>query len=717
MKIRLRYTLGYALIILILISAFLGMASSMETQPAASVGIEEKASATSVEATVGVTERHAITFDDLFSFGRLSAPAISPDGRTVAFTVTYYSKDENKSNSDIWLAPVDGGEARQLTNSQGGDSSPVWSHDGKKIAFISDRDGESQVYLISIEGGEARKETSLSTGASGVLWSPDGKHLAFTSNVYPDCPDDKCNKEKNDARDKSQVKAKIIESLFFRIWNRWADRTRSHLFIVPADGERVSGEAKDLTPGDFDVPPLDLGGAADYAFSPDGKEIAFVKNTDPVVARSTNNDIFIIPVEGGAEKRITTNKATDNQPVYSPDGRYIAYRAMARPGFEADKYSLMLYDRKSGETIDLTDGQAGTFDSSVGDVVWSPDSRIIYFECAENGGHSIFRISVPAGNIERIFQQGTNTSLRITPDGKKLLFLRQTADMPSEIFTIGVDGKGLKKITSVNDKLLATIEMNKLEEFWFEGAEKAKVHAFLLKPPAFDASKKYPAVFLIHGGPQGAWNDEFHYRWNGQMFASPGYVVVMINPRGSTGFGQKFCDEISGDWGGKVYEDIMKGVDFALENYPFIDKDRIAAAGASYGGYMINWIAGHTDRFRCLISHDGIFNLASMYGTTEELWFPEWEFKGTPWTNPELYKHLSPGSHVKNFKTPMLVVHGGLDFRVDQSEAFQLFTALQWMGIPSKLLYFPDEGHFVLKPKNAELWWKTVHGWLARWLQ
>ena len=657
----------------------------------------------------GAEEKRPITFDDLFSFGRVSDPQVSPDSNMVAFTVTYYDKAENKSDSDIWLIPIEGGEARKFTSGTGGDSNPRWSPDGKKIAFISDRDGESQVWMISMHGGEAKKVTNISTGASGAIWSPDGKSLIFSSEVYPECADDRCNKEKNEARAKSKVKAKIIDSLFYRSWNHWRDGLRSHLFMVSAEG----GEAKDLTPGDYDVPPIDLGGAIDYVFSPDGKGISYVKNTDPVVARSTNNDIFMKFADSGEEMRLTKNPATDNQPVYSPDGRYLAYRAMGRTGFEADRYTLVVYDRVSGKTMNLT----GNFDRSVGDVVWAPDGKMIYFTCAETAGTSIYKISFPAGRIEKVLNGGTNSGLSVTPDGKKLLFVRQTIDMPSEIYTVNVDGKDMKKITDVNGEHLAKIEMNKLEEFWFEGAEKISVHGLLLKPPKFDPSKKYPGVFLVHGGPQGAWEDEFHYRWNAQMFAAPGYVVIMINPRGSTGYGQKFTDEISGDWGGKVYEDLMMGLDFVLENYPFIDKKKIAAAGASYGGYMINWIAGHTDRFACLVSHDGTFNLSSMYGTTEELWFPEWDLKGTPWTNKEGYDRFSPVNYVTNFRTPMLVVHGALDFRLDQSEAFQLFTALQWMNVPSKFLYFPDEGHFVLKPQNAELWWKTVHEWLARWLQ
>ncbi len=653
----------------------------------------------------------AIRFDDFISLKRASDLQLSPDGNFIAFVITVMEKDVNRGNSDIWIVPAGGGEIRRLTSSPKADFNPRWSPDGKKIAFISTRSGTPQIFMIDPAGGEAQPFTGISTGASGVIWSPTGKHLGFTSSIFPDCPDDDCNKKKNAEREKSQVKAQIYDHLLFRHWNSWSDGTRSHFFIIPAEG----GKAVDVTPGDYDTPPLALGGSQDYAFSPDGGEICFVRNEDPEfkLGLGTNNDIFLASIKGSEVKKITDNRANDNQPLYSPDGRFIAFRAMSRPGFEADKYCLMLYDRNSQKINNLTEG----LDYSLGEVIWVPDSASLYFTSEEKGRMAVFRLTLANSKIEKILEGHYLTSLRISPDGKKLFFLKQAIHRPADIFSFDSEAKKISQLTDVNQELLARLELPAAEEFWFEGAAKDKVHGFFLKPPFFDPAKKYPLVMLIHGGPQGAWSDNFHFRWNAEMFAAPGYVVAMINFHGSTGYGQLFTDSISGDWGGKPYEDIMRGLDYLLSHYAFIDKDRLGAAGASYGGYMIDWIEGQTDRFRCLISHSGVFDLRSMYGSTEELWFPEWEFKGTPWTSPEQYVKWSPSTYVKNFKTPCLVVHGANDFRVPLSQGLQFFTSLQRQNVPSKLLYFPDEDHFVQKPLNAELWWKTALDWLETYLK
>jgi len=648
--------------------------------------------------------KHPLTFDDFIRLGRVTDPQVSPDGAVVAFVVTEHNKAENKTNSNISVVPANGGNAQQLTAAKGANFNPRWMPDGKTIAFISTRDGEAQIWTVSVTGGEAKKVSAISTGVSDLQVSPDGKWFAFSSEVYPDCPDDESNSKRAEEVEKSKVKAKIFDKLPYRVWNAWKDGKRNHLFVLPVEG----GKATDLTPGDYDTPPIDLGGNWSFAWSPDSKEIAFERNTDPVVALGTNNNIFVVSLSGGIPKRITDNPGNDSQPLYSPDGKYLAYLQMKRAGFEADQKQLMLYDRTTGKRTNLT----GKYDYSLNDVAWSPDSKLVFFNADEKGNESLFKLTIATAMMEPIVGQGYTHSIRVSPDGKSIVVAREAINHPVELYRIDAETKSMTKLTSVNDERLSGIALNAKEDFWYKGAGGTPIHGFLVKPPAFDASKKYPMILLIHGGPQGQWGDQFHYRWNAQMFASRGYVVVLINPRGSTGYGQRFTDEISKDWGGKPYNDLMRGVDYALKAFPFIDGNRVAAAGASYGGYMINWILGHTNRFRCLVSHDGVFNIKSMYGTTEELWFPEWEFGGTPYQKPDTYEKWSPLTYARNFKTPTLVVHGQIDYRLDVSEGFQLFTALQRQGVKSKMLYFPDEGHFVAKPANAELWYKTVLDWI-----
>ncbi len=656
-------------------------------------------------------QKHPITVEDLWKVGRVSDPQVSPDGRTVAYEVTSYSMEENEGWTNIYLVSIDGGEVRELDTGFKSSSDPVWSPDGKEIAFVAaDSSGVSQVYVEDAAGGPASRLTNIALGVSGLLWSSDGRHIAFASDVFPECLTDSCNAARENELENGKVKAKFFTHLPYRVWNYWKDGKRSHLFVVNVD----SGTTVDLTPGDYDTPPIDLGGRMDYSFSPDGKEVCYVKNTAQMVAVSTNNDLFTVSVDGGASKRITANPANDNQPLYSPDGRYIAYRAQMIPGFESDRSRLMLYDRKDGRLVNLT----MKYDRSVDEVVWSPDGKVLYFNADDEGYHNIFKVDVSTGIVVRLTHHSTNEDMTITHDGKYLVFLRQSVTHPDDIYKMDIATGKVTQLTHANDALLSQLDMNPWEPFWFDGAGGTKVEGFIIKPPDFDPHKKYAMVYLVHGGPQGQWMDEFHYRWNAEMFAAPGYVAVMVNPRGSTGYGQKFTDEISGDWGGKVFVDLMNGVDYAVRHYKFIDKNRIAAAGASYGGYMMNWMEGHNDKgiFKCLVSHDGVYDAVSMFGSTEELWFPIWEFKGTPWTNPKLYHKWSPSSYVKNFKTPMLVIHGQEDFRLDVSQGFQLFTALQMMHVPSEMLYFPNEYHFVTKPQDARLWWDTVLGWIGKYV-
>jgi len=656
-------------------------------------------------------QKKPLTFEDFIRIKRVADPQVSPDGTRVAYVVTEMDHERNSSNSDIWVIPFKGGEARRLTTSPKSDSHPRWSPDGKTLAFTSSRNGTPQIWLLGLDGGEARQLTHVAAGASGVEWSPSGTHLAFISSVFPDAPDAESNARMLKQQAEDPVKAQIFSELLFRHWNSWRDGRRSHLFVIPAAG----GEAVDVSPGDFDTPPTSLGSTQDYAFSPDGTEIAFVRNIDPDLRKGlgTNNDVFTNSLDGKNLKQITDNRANDNGIAYSPDGRFLAYRAMARPGFEADRYQLMLFDSKKGTTRSLTPDA----DFSVGDIFWDPEDIQLYFTYQDRAWNGLAVTGLEPGGVLYLAKEHMIGSPQLTPDGETMVFMRQAIDSPPEVFVLDIGSLDVSQLTHTNDALLETLEMGPLEDFSFQGAQGESIHGLLVKPPFFDLSRKYPLVMLIHGGPQGAWMDNFHFRWNAQMFAAPGYVVAMINFHGSTGYGQEFTDSISGDWGGKPYVDLEKGLDYLLDQYDFIDADHLSAAGASYGGYMINWIEGRSNRYRCLISHAGVFDLKSMHGATEELWFPEWEFRGTPWTSPEQYTKWSPSAFVRDFETPCLVIHGQLDFRVPVTQGFQLFTALQRQDVPSKLLYFPDEGHFISKPRNAELWWRTMLDWLAHYLK
>jgi len=661
---------------------------------------------------VAAQQKRPITFQDLAAMHRLSGPQISPDGKWIAYEAGTPNLEANRVVHDIWLVSAEGGDARQITRG-GSDMRPRWSPDGKRIAFLSSRDGEQQVYWITLDGGDANRLTSLSGGADTELWSPDGKWIAFFSSVYPDCKDEACNAERKAQSDKSKVKARIYEHLLYRHWNGWLNGTRSHLFVMPAGG----GAARDLTPGaDYDVPPFNLGDPDAIAFSPDSSELCFTANTDPDAALSTNGDLFTVPVAGGAApKRITTNPANDWGPAYSPDGKWIAYRAQTHPGWESDRWRLMLYDRSKAEAINLTEN----VDRSIDSFAWSADGKAIYFATEEKSEMPVLSIAPIAGSAPKPVLDGFNNDIGVSKDGRALIFTRTSLTMPAEVFTSDADGKNVRQITHQNDALLVQLDLSPMETFWFAGAGKTQVEGLMVKPPNFDASKKYPMLLLIHGGPQQAWTDAWGYRWNQQMMASPGYVVVMVNPRGSPGYGEKFEADVSRDWGGKVYEDVMKGADAAVAKYPFIDGTRLAAAGGSFGGYMVDWIATHSDRFKCLISHAGSYDLVSMYGATEELWFMDWEFGGSPWSHPELYKKYSPSEYAAalgKYKTPTLVVGGELDFRIPYTQDLEFFTALQRQGVPSKLLLFPDEGHWVLKPQNSQLWYKTFLDWLAKYL-
>jgi dipeptidyl aminopeptidase/acylaminoacyl peptidase len=696
---------------------------------------------TAFAQTQSLPQKHPFTFEDMMALKRVGAPVPSPDGKWVVFDCVDVDFAANTKISHLWIVPASGPAAagRRLNPTPNHEERPRFSPDGKRLIWTSKATDPTQIWMSDFDSeagqlvGKPHQVTSISTGADGGIWSPDGKNIVFVSAVYPDCKDDACNKQRDEELKKSKVKAKIFTKLFYRHWNAFSEFKRSHLFAVSADAnastDATARPASDLTPGDHDVPPFSLGGQDMYAISPDGQEVAYPSNLDEVEATSTNNEIFVVPISGPATagKRISTSLGADTTPLYSPDGKYLAWRSQTRAGFEADKWQLLVQDRQSGKTRDLTE----KFDRSVGSFTWvqfSKGSSVIWFTAEDHGQSPLFA-AFPAEN-NPIPNQPKEPPLKLHADdlvsaGSSLFFTRMSVTAPNEIYKLEIPenpelgtytGEPWYPITHMNDALLSQIDMQPLESFTFKGANDDDVQGFMVKPPGFDSKKKYPLKFLIHGGPQGAWGNEWTYRWNAELFAATGnYVVVMINFHGSTGYGQKFTDSISGDWGGKPYVDLMKGLDYVEKTYPFIDKNREAALGASYGGYMANWLLGHTDRFKCVVSHDGTFNAESAYGTTEELWFMNWEFGGPPWKKRDVYRKWSPHEYAQNFKTPTLVVHGQNDYRLDVSHGFDLFTTLQVLKVPSKMLYFPDEGHWVLKPQNSQLWYKTVNDWVDQW--
>jgi dipeptidyl aminopeptidase/acylaminoacyl peptidase len=721
------------------------------------------------------TPKRPMTFQDMMQMRRLGDTDVSPDGKWLLYSVTDVDLTKNTRTPQLWIQAIAGGEPRQVEGTQAGDGGARFSHDGKLLLFLSSRESSQQIWLADFNSsngsttnvrkatGNLRNPTTNVRSAANyvanpafnlpdadnAIWSPDGENIVFTAEVYPDCPaivpdsfaGVKCNADRDAAKAATPVKAQIFTHLLYKHWNHFTGDRRSHVFLLSVE----SGGIRDLTPNDpHDVPPFSLEGGCGCAISPDSKELAFTENLDEEPAISTNSNIFTLDLTNPAAKpiKISTSLGGDLNPAYSPDGKYLAWRSQARAGYESDKFRLLLYDRTTKQTIDLLP----KLDNWVEEFEWSQDSKGLFFTSETDGETPIFLTSI-GGETKAISTQDEFSDLHSLANGQMIVASHMSVVSPSEIVSIavttsapdpksrttaaGIEGSPgfgtaaatqINQITSLNAELLYhQLDLPRMEDFWFTAVDKTKVQGFLIKPPGFDPAKKYPVKFLIHGGPQGAWGDAWSYRWNAELLAANGYVVVMINPRGSTGYGQAFVDGVNGDWGGKPYSDLMLGLDYAEKTYPFIDKNRECALGASYGGYMANWILGHTNRFKCIVTHDGMFNPESAYGSTEELWFNEWEFKGEPWDyyghpdqeNP--FRRWSPAMSAKNFKTPTLVIHSQLDFRLDVSEGYQLFTTLQRLKIPSKMLYFPDEGHWIQKPQNSELWYKTVNDWVDQW--
>lgn len=656
------------------------------------------------------------TASDMLALKRLADPQLSPDGRTVAYTVGTVDKPGNRVVNQIHTIGIDGSRPRQLTSGNSSSSTPRWSPDGRKIAFLTG----GQIWTMDAEGGDKDQITRISTGAGGPVWSRDGGWIAFTSEVYPGCRTDDCNKTEDEKAEANKVKAHVTERLLFKHWNEWRDRKRTHLFVVASSG----GVARQITSGDFDSPPYAASSNVDYAFSPDGKGIVYLQNPDKVEATSTNSDLYFINLSDNRVLNITAGmNGYDASPVFTPDGKYLLFRSQATATFEADRWRIMRFEPATKQTVELTRG----FDQQVAEMVVSPDSKTIYFTAGERGREPIFTVPVEpdfrlriATHVTKLVDGGYATGLNISSDGTTLIFAANSMNAPNEIMKVNADGTALTALTSFNNAALAPFGLQKPEEMTWKGALAQNIHGFLVKPARFDPARKYPLVVLIHGGPQGAWSDAWSNRWNPQAWANQGYVVFMPNPRGSTGYGQKLVNDISADWGGKAYTDIMNGVAEVVKK-PFIDKTRIGAAGASYGGYMVDWILGHNNdprfKFKTFVSHAGIYNLESMAAATEEIWFVNWEFKGMPWENAVNYNRWSPHKFARNFTTPTLVIAGELDYRVPVDQSLQLYTALQLKGVESKLVIFPDEGHWILKPQNSEFWHGQVFGWLQKYLR
>ncbi len=662
-------------------------------------------------ATGLLAQKQPFGVETMLKIARISEPVLSPDGKLVAFTVQTIDLEKNTKPKQIYTVALNGGLPRQITREGVQNERPRWSPDSKQIYFVSNRDGSSQIWSMHPGGGDAHQVTHLSTEASGILVAADGKKLVFLSSVYPECgSDDQCNKTRLDDENKSKVKARIYTSLLYRHWTEWQSKRRQHLMVINTDGTG----AKDLTPGTRDVPPFSLGGPDDYAISPDSNEVAFTMNANPDPATSTNSDIYTAPISGGSEaKKITIGLGADDSPIYSPDGRYLAFRSQARAGYESDRWRLMVLERATGRTSNLSEG----LDRWIESMTWSPDSSRLFFTVEDRGRNGLQMIAVTGGGSRNIIAGSSSLDdVQFNSDGNLMIYTEQSGSHPTEIYRAASSGGTGVALTHLNDSLLASAVLTPLEEMWVDGPDKTRVHSFVVKPPGFSESRKHPVLFLIHGGPQGAWGETWSYRWNPQVFASAGYVVVMPNPRGSTGYGQKFIDDINNDWGGKVYDDLMAVVDH-VASLPYADPDRMVAAGGSYGGYMVDWLLGHTTRFKALVSHAGVYDLRSMAGATEELWFPQWEFHGMPWDSPDAYAKWSPSYFAKDFKTPTLVIHGELDYRVPVDQGLQLFTALQLQKVPSKLIVFPDEGHWILKPQNSVLWYNQFLEWIGEWVK
>ncbi len=660
-------------------------------------------------AAPGPKDGHPFSIHDMLAMDRISDPRVSPDGARVVFTMSRTDLEANQRRTDLWIAGTDGTGPRRLTSHEASDSSPRFAPDGRSVYFLSTRSGSSQVWQIALDGGEAEQVTRLALDVDGFLPSPDGKRLALAVAVFPG-ETIEGTKKRLDEIAARKATGRTYDRLFVRHWDDWKDGRRSHVFSMALDG----GDPVDLMKAmDADCPSKPFGGMEEVDFAPDGKTLVFAaRDAGREEAWSTNFDLYAVPADGSAPPRNLTddNEAWDTQPTFSPDGKTLAWLAMREPGYEADRFRIVLRSWPDGPARTLTEA----WDRSPREIVWAADGKTIYAVAENVGQTALFAVDAASGKARIVVGKGTVQGVGLA--GDRIVYGLNHLQSPLELWSARPDGSDPRPITRINAEKVAAVRMGEPEPFSFEGWGGDTVHGYVVKPVDFDPARKYPVAFLIHGGPQGSFGNDFHYRWNPQAYAGAGYAVVMVDFHGSTGYGQKFTDSIQGDWGGKPLEDLQKGLAAALARYPWMDGDRVAALGASFGGYMINWIAGTwPDRFRCLVVHDGNLDERAAYFDTEELWFPERDHRGTPWSNPDGYGKQNPVDLVRNWKTPMLVIHGGKDYRVVDTQGIMTFTAAQRLGVPSRFLHFPDENHWVLKPANSILWHETVLEWLDRW--
>lgn len=658
------------------------------------------------------------TAHDMASLERVSDPRLSPDGRYVLYDLRTVDYDANKSHHAVWLADVSGKESpRRLAISDKGAANARWSADGKTIYFLSDRDGDtSQLFKTDLKGESATRVTGMPFDVDAFRVAPDGKTVVVSQSVFTDCPDLACTKDRDAAQKAAKTSGVVYDRLFIRHWDKWADGKRNHLFALPmdADGLAVNAKPVDLMAGvDGDTPGKPFGDEDDFTIAPNARELVYsVRIAGRTEAWSTNFDDYGVSLDGSQKPVNLTaaNPGADLAPVFSPDGKWAAFRRQPRAGFESDRNHIILHDEASGQEHEL----AADWDHSAQSLKWSADGKTLYVTAEDVGQTRLFAIEVKNGTVAALTQQGHVSAFDVAASG--LVFVKDDLSHPAQLFAADLKGGHVRALTNVNAEQTKDIAWGEAEQFAFKGWNDEIVHGYVVKPANFDPAKTYPVAFLIHGGPQGSFGNLFHYRWNAEAFAGAGYAVVMIDFHGSTGYGQAFTDAISRHWGDRPLEDLQKGWAYALSNYKFLDGDRACALGGSYGGFMINWIAGQWNNpWKCLVNHDGIFDTRFMGYSTEELWFSSWENGGMPFEAGTDFTKFNPADHVDQWKVPTLVVEGGKDYRVPLEEAISTFSALQMKGVPSKFLYFPDENHWVLKPQNVVQWYGEVIGWMNKW--